>query len=500
MRFQPPETAAAPAGAQRTDTHMNPHPTNQPHRPRALRAGLAALFALGLALAPRAGASETSEVATILRQRDAGTAAAAIEGPSAAQAAAALLRAPLTADAAVRVALLQHGGVRAAVADSGAARALLLQASQPKNIEVEVSLRAPSDPGQPLQADLGVDYELSSLILLPLRRSAAQSELGVARVQAAAEVLRVAYQARLAFYEAAARAGMLAVRRQALAVADASYAARAELFRAGNVPAAELHQERAALETARLQENDAERADREARERLSAALGLSGELPAPVLAPDALTAPAALELPDAEARAVAASLDLAALRGGVALAHGRARLARASALVPDLKAGFHGERDGTSWELGGHFSLSLPLINQGQGAVLVQKSRASALQARTQAAEARLRALLRTAAARLSLGLARVRIVREGVLPARTEALRALQLQYNAMQISVFQLLEARRAQVDAELAQIGALEAAQKARAELDALLAGLSPGALTAQPAEAPETAGLDATADTH
>ena len=292
------------------------------------RVGIWALLAL--VTAPRlAAAGEGREIAALLRQRDQGAAAAAVAPGGQARTLAELLQRPLTVEAAVRIALLQHGSVRAAVAESDAARALWLQASLPANPEVEVSLRSSSDPGQPLQADLGVDFEISSLLLLPLRRSAAQAELGVARFQAAAEVLAVAYQARLAFFEAAARTLALAVRRQASAVAEASYAARAELFRVGNVPAVELHLERAAWESARLASNDAERAAAQARERLNAALGMTEQAPSWELALDGLAPPAPYAAADAETRALAASLELSALRSGATAAMGRAQLARA---------------------------------------------------------------------------------------------------------------------------------------------------------------------------
>lgn len=446
---------------------------------RLARGWLARTAALALLVCwPQVGAAgESREVGALLRQREQGAAAEAVTSGRAERTVAELLKRPLTADAAVRLALLSHGGVRAAIADSDAARALLQQASLPANPEVEVSLRVPHDSAQPLQADLGVDLELSSLLLLPLRRSAAQSELSVARLQAAADVLAVAYRARIAYFDAAAGALVLSIRRQAVEVAEASYAARAELSRVGNIPAVELHLERAALEAARLARNDAERAAAEARERLSAALGLDAASPAWTLSLEGLTEPAAPEAQGAEARAVAASLELLALRSGAAAAEGRARLSRASALLPDLKAGFHGERDGTVWELGGHFSLSLPLFNQGQGAVRAQQHRATALRAHGSAAEARLRAQVRSTLARLSLGIERVRLLRQGLVPAREQALRELQLQYNGMQVSVFQLLEARRALVEAQQAQVSALAEAQQARAALDALLAGLTP-----------------------
>jgi len=388
-----------------------------------------------------------------------------------------LLSQPLTVNSAVRLALLNHRGVRASLAALGVPRGQLMQDSLPPNPEVEVSLRAPSDSVQPLQAEIGVDYEISALLVLPLRRAAARTELYAARQRAACEILDVAYRARLAFYEVAARTQQLALRQQARDLAAAAYAVREELFRAGNTAALDLEQERAAKEAARLGVAEAELAMREARERLNAALGLAGTQTAWSLAKDALSASTAPPSEDAEQRAIDASLELAALRGQAVAAEQRARLHRATGVLPHLGAGFHGEHDGGSWELGGHFSLSLPLFNQNQGRVAAAHAEAGALRERLLAVEAELRARVRIVMARLSLSLSRAQILREGVVPARERALRELQLQYNGMQMSVFQLLDARRLLFDAQAAYVDALREAQEARAALELLLSGHSP-----------------------
>lgn len=387
-----------------------------------------------------------------------------------------LLATPLTVDTAVRLALINHRGVRAALLALGVPRGQLLQASLPPNPEIEISLRAPHDTTQPLQAEIGVDYDISALILLPLRRSVAKTELSAARQRAAAEVLEVVYQARLAFYDVAARGELRDLRQRAFQTAEAAYAIRDELAAAGNARALDLHQERAAMESARLAVIEADLALREARERLNSALGLVGAQTGWSLAAVSLPAPAAALIPDAEQRVIRANFDLAALRGQALAAEGRARMQRAAGVLPHLGAGFHGEHDGAVWELGGHVSLSLPLINQGQGRVAAARAEAGSLRARLVAMETSLRARVRTVEARLSLNLARVQTLREGVLPARERALRETQLQYNGMQVSAFQLLDSRRQLFDAQAAYVDALREAQVARAALDLLLAGHS------------------------
>jgi cobalt-zinc-cadmium efflux system outer membrane protein len=446
------------------------------------RPAAGALFGLLAATVPaQAGllSEERAAVGSLLRERGQAALSASLPQSHASEDAEVgrLLNQPLTVETAVRLALLNHRGVRAALVALGIPRGQLTQDSLPPNPEVEVSLRRPHDSVQPLQAEIGVDYELSALVLLPLRRSAAKSELSAARQRAASDVLDVAYRARLAFYEAAARSEQLALRQRAQKIAEAAYAVREELARAGNVPALDLHQERAAMETARLAVTEAEQLLREARERMNAALGLQGKQTAWSIAKDALSVPAGSTVDDAEQRAIEANLELAALRSQATGAEQRAHIHRAAGVLPHLGAGFHGEHDGTSWELGGHVSLSLPIFNQGQGRVAAARAEAGSLRERVAAEETALRARVRTVQARLSLSLSRARILREGVLPAREMAFRETQLQYNGMQVSVFQLLDARRLLFDAQAAHVDALREAQEARAALDLLLAGHHP-----------------------
>lgn len=387
-----------------------------------------------------------------------------------------LLAQPLTADAAVRVALLHHPGVRAALTALGIPRGQLLTASLPPNPEVEVSLRAPQDTAQPIQAEMGVDYDLAPLFLLPLRRSVAQTGLQTERLRAASEILEIAYRARLAFWEASAAEEQLALRSRAFEVAEAAYAVREELVRVGNAPALELAQEKAAMESARLDVTEAQLRAQKTQAQLHAALGLHGTQTKWSIAKDALSVPDAGVGADPEQRAIDANLDLAMLRNQASTADQRARLARAAGILPHLDVGFHGEHDGRSWELGGHLAVGIPLVNQGQGHVAAARAEYRSTNERLSAAQMTLRARVRAAQAQLSLQVLRAQILRDGIIPARERALRELQLQYNGMQVSVFQLLDSRRLLFDAQSSYIDARRQAQQARAAVDLLLAGYS------------------------
>jgi hypothetical protein len=73
------------------------------------------------------------------------------------------------------------------------------------------------------------------------------------------------------------------------------------------------------------------------------------------------------------------------------------------------------------------------------------------------------------------------------IVPAQDNLMVQTQLQYNAMQIGVFQLLEARRAQLDVALDFVETQREYWSAVAELDALLAGRRVGQSAAEPSGA-------------
>jgi cobalt-zinc-cadmium efflux system outer membrane protein len=97
----------------------------------------------------------------------------------------------------------------------------------------------------------------------------------------------------------------------------------------------------------------------------------------------------------------------------------------------------------------------------------------------------RLRAAARSTAARLSAARSMALHYRNVLLPLRSRILSASEAEYNAMGIGVFQLLEAKRAQIQVGSAFIEVLRDYWLARADAEQLLAGRLPRAeLGAEP----------------
>ncbi|MDI1449869.1 TolC family protein [Polyangium sp. 6x1] len=401
-----------------------------------------------------------------------------------------LLSKPLDAEGAVRIALAQNRELRAAFYEIGIARGRFVQAGLPPNPEIDLDVRRPDDPAQPLQLDIGIEYDLTGLLMLPLRKGVAEAELAAERLRVAGQVLDMAYAARTAFYTVQARQQELDLRARALKAFQAGFAAAEELHRVGNLPDVDLATQRAAVESARVDVAEAENRLLDARENLNVALGLSGEqtrwsIEAPLPDPPA----EALAIERVEERAVASSFELQELDARMRVASKRAGLARTEGALPHISGGFHAERDASIWEIGGHVTVGLPVFNRNQGTVLSARSEFGAQRERYLATATALRATTRSALNRVESAGRRARHYREVVLPAREKALAETLLQYNAMQVSVFQVLDSQQKVTQTGLTYVETLLDYWNARAALDQILAGRHRG-LALGPAGAAKT----------
>ena len=90
-----------------------------------------------------------------------------------------------------------------------------------------------------------------------------------------------------------------------------------------------------------------------------------------------------------------------------------------------------------------------------------------------------IRSQVRAAYTRMSAARSRAEYYHRTVLPLHAEILKHSQLQYNAMQLGVFQLLMAKQAQIDAGREYIEALREYWIARLELERAVGGRLKGA---------------------
>jgi cobalt-zinc-cadmium efflux system outer membrane protein len=389
-----------------------------------------------------------------------------------------LLHGTLTPDAAIQVALLNNRELQALYAALGVAQADLVQAGLLRNPVFDGIIRFPVGGGL-AELELSAALGFLDLFYLPLRQRVAAARFDEAKLQVTAAVLDFAGTVQTAFYRHQASMQRLELLQTIAHALTTSWEVAQRLQAAGNITELDLAQERAEAETAKVQLRTAEAAMRQSREHLNTLMGLWGldtawqsdgrlpDIPAQPLPIDGL-----------ETQALRQSLDLASARQRLMVAGEQFGVTRATALVPEVSLGAGAERREGKWEVGPLVEFPIPLFDQGQarrGRALAELRRA---QQKYYAVGVRIRATARALAERVQEAQDRALYYRDILLPLRERIVNETQLQYNAMQRGVFELLRAREQQIQTAVTYIDALRDYWLARGDLGLLLSGRIPG----------------------
>jgi cobalt-zinc-cadmium efflux system outer membrane protein len=382
-----------------------------------------------------------------------------------------LLSRPLTSEAAVRLALLNNADLQAAFEDLGVARAELMRAWALPNPVAEGSVRFRGE-GTPT-IDLSVSEDISELILLPLRSGAARADLDAAKLEVAGRAMDLVLEARSAFYAYLADEQLLELRSTVLQALEAAATVAKSLHEAGNITDLDLSNEQVLYDEARVNLASAQAALASSRQRLTSLLGLWGR-EGEWRVEARLADPPEMAVGDVETKAIANSVDLAAIRHRFTAAARRTNLAQAEGLLPELKLGATLEREEGEWSYGPLAEVELPLFYQGQGEVARAEAEMRRQRQLLAARAVQIRATAREAALRVAAARDRASYVKNVLMPARARIVEQTQLQFNAMNVSVFQLLLAKRDQVETARAYVETLREYWVARAELEQLRSG--------------------------
>ncbi len=384
-----------------------------------------------------------------------------------------MLAQPLTVESAIRIAILNNRSLRADLLDLGVARGVLVEANVFPNPEFEASVRFSERRDVDPVWDLGFGFDITKIVLRGTHEEIAEAELDAARVRVAGATLDLALQTRLAYYALQHAEQRVALQKTTLDAFAASAETAQALFDAGNLTALDLVTEQAAYEGARADLSEAEALRMTRREQLAVLLGVFNQTLA--VATQLAQPPDKLSEPDKlEDRAIEASLELAQARALLTAASRRIGLTEDSGSLPALHLGVVAEHEENTWSVGPALSGSFPMFDQNKGGTIAARAELNALRERYAASALAIRSAVRVARERAIAAQARALHYRDTLLPLRERVLRESTLQYNAMQLSVFQLLQARRDQLATSSLYLDALLEYWRARAEIDQLLAG--------------------------
>jgi outer membrane protein TolC len=372
-----------------------------------------------------------------------------------------LLARPLTADAAVQIALLNNRGLQAAYDELRLAEARRVGESLPPN--PTISIKHISGPLE-VEIERKVVASVLALATLPARSEIAAVRFHQAQLRAAEETLRVAAETRRSYYRAAAARELAGFLEQAKSAADTAVQLAVRLGETGAMN--KLDQAREQVFYAELTAQLASARQRAASEReaLTRWMGLWGRDVAFRL-PTALPAlpRRAQTLAAVEVDAVRRRVDLQVARmelDALARSYG---LTQATRFINLLEAGY-AEKTKKERETGEVFhdrgfdlELQIPIFDFGE--VRVRQAEATYMQAVNRLTEraVNVRSQAREAyqAYRSTYDIAAH--YRREVLPLRKIISDETLLRYNAMQIDVFSLLAEARQRIAATRAAIEA-------------------------------------------
>lgn len=396
-----------------------------------------------------------------------------------------LLKDDLTSDHAVEVALLNNPALQSTYEDLGVSQADMVQAGLLTNPTFDASIGFPLNNDGVSETEFSLVQGFVELFTLPLRKRVAQEQFIADTLRVAHEALSTAAEVRKLFSEVQARQQLVELRRMVLQAAEAAAALASLQHGAGNITDLELATEQAASEEARLELAREELTLVEDRERLNRLLGLWGPRTQWAIS-EKLPAPPQEEatLERLESLAIRQRLDIDAARKQTQLLWNALELARSTRFFGRVDVGVHTHRDANGPRLlGPTLTLELPIFDQRQA--LIAKLEAQHRQGERRLAELSINARSEVRAARARLLTLRgvAERYQRVVLPLREKVVEQSQLQYNAMQIGLYALLDAKQSQVEAYRAFIETVRDYWMARAELEQLVGGSLPGTTSRQ-----------------
>ena len=405
-----------------------------------------------------------------------------------------LLMQPLTAEAAVEVALLNNRGLQASFGELGVAESDLVRAGRLANPTFSFGH---IKGGGVAEIDRSVMFNVLGLLTMPIAKQVEQRRFEQAQYQAAFEAVGLAGETRKAFFGAVAAQDLVKYYEQVKDAADASNELARRMVQAGNFNKLAQMRQQAFHADANSQLARARHQAVAERERLVRLLSLSGDQLNFKLVdrlPDLPGEPA--EPKDAEQTAMDKRLDVLMARRSTEATAKSLGLTKATRFVNVLEAGYANKsQTGEQRQNGYEIQLELPLFDFGSTRTV--RAEAVYLQSVNRAADIAVNARSEVresySAYRTAYDLAKH--YRDEVVPLKKRISEENLLRYNGMLLGVFELLADSREQVMSVTAYVEALRDYWVAETDLQSALTGRSPGAMSTLRSSTEPTSSADA-----
>ena len=391
-----------------------------------------------------------------------------------------LLVAELSVDAAVQIALLNNPTLIATYEDLSIAQADVVQAGLLRNPVFTASYTATErDALSSPPLIFGLSQDFLDLLLIPSRKKLAKAQREQVKFRLAAEILELAGRTRNAFIALQAAQQTAAMRQEIVDAGEAAVDLATRQYQAGNLSEFDLANQQAGFAQFQLGLAQSQLSVSQARADLAKLLGVWGP------AMSFRVAPRLPELPEQEvvlehleSSAIAQRADLAAATEQHRTLVYAVNLAKTSRWFGVLNLGVEVARlkDGHI-AVGPNASIELPLFDQRQAAIARLEAMERAAASTERAVAIDIRADVNAVRARVVASRRTVEFYSKSILPTRRNLTRLAQVQYDAMLLGVYQLLQIKQQEVVAMGEYLDALRDYWNARSDLERAVGGRLP-----------------------
>lgn len=270
-----------------------------------------------------------------------------------------LLRKPLSADDAVRIALLNNRGLQASLAELGIAEADLVQAGRLRNPGISF---ARLSGGGETEIDRGVLFDLAGLLTMPMRSKIEGKRFEQAQLQAVIDAVNLVSEVRRTYFNAVAAQQSAALMTRAKDAAEAGAELAQQMRQVGNWNRLDAAREQMFYADTASQLARSLHQATATREQLMRLLGLwqSGEtITLPERLPDIPSQPDAMG--DLEAQAMTLRLDVQMAKRNAAATADALGLTKSTRFINVLDAGYINKNEtGNARSNGYEVSVELP--------------------------------------------------------------------------------------------------------------------------------------------
>jgi cobalt-zinc-cadmium efflux system outer membrane protein len=390
-----------------------------------------------------------------------------------------LLSAPLGASEAVQLALLNSPRMRELYAELGMSQGDVYDATRLANPSLGY-LRLVPGSGGGSKTTWSIAQDFTELLFLGFRNRVGRAQAVRAEQRVAYEVLQLEAEVREVFYIHAGAQSAARLRGAAARGAQASADLAVRFHDAGNISLLQRSREEAVASEASIGVRRLEAQSLSARGGLLTLLGLDLADSRPRFI-DELSLPAVLSASavDLQSLALTQRLDLAALRTEVDFRQQQLTHTKRWRWLGGLGLTAEREREIDGEVLkGGGGALELPLFNSGKGKSLRASAQAESSAARLSGLETAIRNDIAVQLVALEAARQTVDEYRTRLLPLQERIVDASQREQNFMLIGAFELLAARREELDTYERYVDAVRDYWVARSRLASSVGGKLPG----------------------